>query len=213
MPRVPQQSEVLDLSHKSFLIIGAALLAAMITMLGSAPAMARPLHHAHSTRLIKPAAHLTAHRGGRFARRRFAARISMRGERSARLARAHRHRGRGMVLARAEARLQRHVLREAYAGATGRGAQIGGASFYSGGRTAAGGIVGAATCAHRSLPFGTRVLVTNLANARQEVLTVNDRGPFARGRILDVSKTAAGVLGMLRTGVARIRMEVVGGPG
>ena len=94
-----------------------------------------------------------------------------------------------------------------------RGAQTGGASFYSGGRTAAGGAVGAATCAHRTLPFGTRVLVTNLANARQEVLTVNDRGPFARGRILDVSKTAAGVLGMLRTGVARIRMEVLGGPG
>lgn len=89
--------------------------------------------------------------------------------------------------------------------ATGR------ASYYTGGgRTAAGGHVGAATCAHRSLPFGTRVLVTNLANLRQAVLTVNDRGPFVRGRLLDVSRGAAGVLGMIGSGIAHIRMEVVG---
>ncbi len=104
--------------------------------------------------------------------------------------------------------------RQDYARATtGYGAQVGGASYYSGGRTATGGMVGAATCAHRTLPFGTRVLVTNLANARQEILTVNDRGPFVRGRILDVSRTAANVLGMLHSGVAQIRMEVIGGRG
>ena len=92
--------------------------------------------------------------------------------------------------------------------------QVGRASFYSGGnRTANGGFVGAATCAHRSLPFGTKVLVTNLANARQAILTVNDRGPFVRGRVLDVSRGAAGVLGMLHAGVSQIRMQVLGGAG
>ena len=90
---------------------------------------------------------------------------------------------------------------------------MGRASFYGGGRTANGGIVGAATCAHRSLPFGTKVLVTNLANARQAILTVNDRGPFVRGRVLDVSRGAAGVLGMLHAGVSQIRMQVLGGAG
>ncbi len=94
------------------------------------------------------------------------------------------------------------------------GAQTGQASFYRlQSRTANGGRVGAATCAHRSLPFGTRVLVTNLANAHQAVLTVNDRGPFVRGRIVDVSVGAAGMLGMLGSGTAPVRVQVVGGPG
>ena len=93
------------------------------------------------------------------------------------------------------------------------GVQTGRASFYGGGRTASGGRVGAATCAHRSLPFGTRVLVTNLANARQAVLTVNDRGPFVRGRIVDVSVGAASVLGMLHSGTAPVSVQVVSGHG
>ena len=91
--------------------------------------------------------------------------------------------------------------------------QTGRASFYSGGRTASGGVVGAATCAHRSLPFGTKVLVTNLANARQAVLTVNDRGPFVRGRVVDVSRGAAGMLGMLQSGIASVRVQVIGRAG
>ncbi len=93
------------------------------------------------------------------------------------------------------------------------GVQTGRASFYSGGRTASGGSVGGATCAHRSLPFGTKVLVTNLANARQAVLTVNDRGPFVRGRVVDVSRGAAGMLGMLQSGIASVRVQVLGRPG
>ena len=98
--------------------------------------------------------------------------------------------------------------------AVGGGTQLGRASFYSGSRrTANGGFVGAATCAHRSLPFGTKVLVTNLANARQAILTVNDRGPFVRGRVLDVSRGAAGMLGMLHAGVSQIRMQVLGSAG
>jgi rare lipoprotein A len=94
------------------------------------------------------------------------------------------------------------------------GVQVGGASYYGGGgRTASGGAVGAATCAHRTLPFGTRVLVTNLNNARRAVLTVNDRGPFVAGRIVDVSVGAAASLGMLHSGTARVSVQVVGGPG
>lgn len=101
-----------------------------------------------------------------------------------------------------------------YVATAGGGMQVGRASFYSGAnRTANGGFVGAATCAHRSLPFGTKVLVTNLANARQAILTVNDRGPFVRGRVLDVSRGAAGILGMLHAGVSQIRMQVLGSAG
>ena len=106
--------------------------------------------------------------------------------------------------------LRRATTRVATA-ASPTGGQTGGASYYSSGhRTAAGGSVGVATCAHRTLPFGTRVLVTNLANARAAILTVNDRGPFVRGRIVDVSTAAAGILGMLNAGVAQVRVRVMG---
>lgn len=65
------------------------------------------------------------------------------------------------------------------------------------------------TAAHRTLPFGTRVRVTNLKNSRSIVVTINDRGPFRRGRILDVSRRAASELGFLRAGVARVRLRVL----
>jgi rare lipoprotein A len=65
----------------------------------------------------------------------------------------------------------------------------------------------ALTAAHRSLPFGTRVRVTNLNNERSVVLRINDRGPFVRGRIIDVSRAAAERLGMLRAGVVPVRVE------
>ncbi len=71
----------------------------------------------------------------------------------------------------------------------------------------------ALTAAHRQLPFGSKLLVTNLANGNSVVVRVNDRGPFKRGRIVDVSKTAAEVLGMLNTGTARVKIEVVDVPG
>ena len=91
------------------------------------------------------------------------------------------------------------------------GGQTGKASYYASHRpTADGDRVSVATCAHPTLPFGTHVRVTNLGNARQAILTVNDRGPFVHGRIVDVSAAAAGLLGMLRTGTARVRVEVVG---
>lgn len=61
--------------------------------------------------------------------------------------------------------------------------------------------------AHRSLPFGTRVRVHNLDNGRSTIVVIVDRGPFARGRIIDVSTVAAGVLGMRVAGVAHVRLE------
>ena len=67
------------------------------------------------------------------------------------------------------------------------------------------------TAAHRTLPFGTRVRVTNLANRRSVVVTITDRGPFRRGRVIDVSKRAAIDLGFYRAGTARVRVEVVPG--
>ena len=80
------------------------------------------------------------------------------------------------------------------------------------GRTTASGErfdMNAMTAAHRSLPFGTRVRVTNLANRRSVVLTINDRGPYAGGRIIDVSRRAAEILGMVRKGVVRVRVHTV----
>ncbi|MDZ8050029.1 MAG: septal ring lytic transglycosylase RlpA family protein [Aulosira sp. ZfuVER01] len=66
------------------------------------------------------------------------------------------------------------------------------------------------TAAHRSLPFGTRVRVTNTNNGRSVVVSITDRGPYIRGRILDLSAGAARILGMMGSGVAPVRIEVLG---
>ena len=70
----------------------------------------------------------------------------------------------------------------------------------------------AMTMAHPTLPFGTKVKVTNLRNGRSVVVRVNDRGPFVGTRIGDVSAATAASLGMLRRGVARARIEILGRP-
>ena len=67
----------------------------------------------------------------------------------------------------------------------------------------------AMTAAHRTLPMGTRLRVTNLRNDRSVVVRVNDRGPYAEGRILDVSRRAAERLDMLEHGTVRVRIEVL----
>lgn len=85
---------------------------------------------------------------------------------------------------------------------------VGKASYYKlGGRTASGDHVGAYTAAHRTLPFGSKVRVTNLRNNRSVVLTINDRGPFTGGRVIDVSATAADALGFRSAGVAHVMVE------
>jgi rare lipoprotein A len=68
----------------------------------------------------------------------------------------------------------------------------------------------AMTAAHRTLPFGTRVRVTNLSNGRAVTVTINDRGPFIRGRVIDLSRAAAAAVGMTGAGLARVSMAVVG---
>ena len=87
-------------------------------------------------------------------------------------------------------------------------AESGVASFYGGGQTASGEVSGRKhfTAAHRSLPFGALVLVTNTRNGRTVVVRINDRGPFGRGRIIDVSHAAATELGMIDSGTAAVSL-------
>ena len=98
-------------------------------------------------------------------------------------------------------------------GSRRRGGSLRGlASFYwQPQRVASGGWFNpnALTAAHRSLPFGTRVRVTNLRNGRSVVVRINDRGPYIRGRIIDLSKRAAGVVGMRSAGVVPVRVDVL----
>ncbi|WP_337869684.1 septal ring lytic transglycosylase RlpA family protein [Meiothermus sp.] len=65
------------------------------------------------------------------------------------------------------------------------------------------------TAAHRTLPFGTRVRITNLQNGRSIVVRINDRGPYIRGRIIDLSYEAARRLGMHRQGVIQVKVEIL----
>lgn len=67
----------------------------------------------------------------------------------------------------------------------------------------------AMTAAHRTLPFGTRVQVTNLNNGRSVVVRINDRGPFVRGRVIDLSAAAARVLGVMHSGIAPVQLDVL----
>ena len=91
--------------------------------------------------------------------------------------------------------------------------QTGTASFYGtkhqGKRTASGEPFDrhALTAAHRELPLGSRVKVTNLENQKTVVVRINDRGPNKRGRLIDLSRKAAEQLGMLRSGTARVRVQ------
>ena len=93
------------------------------------------------------------------------------------------------------------------------GGSTGMASYYwQGTRTASGARFNAngLTAAHRTLPFGTRVRVTNLSNGRSVTVTINDRGPFVGGRVIDLSRGAAQAVGMTGAGVARVSYAVVG---
>lgn len=67
----------------------------------------------------------------------------------------------------------------------------------------------ALTAAHKTLRFGTRVRVTNLRNGRSVVVRINDRGPYIRGRIIDLSKRAAGIVGMRNAGVVPVRVDIL----
>jgi rare lipoprotein A len=69
----------------------------------------------------------------------------------------------------------------------------------------------AMTAAHKTLPFGTRVRVRHASNGRSVDVTINDRGPYVAGRVIDLSRAAAGVLGMTAQGIARVTVEILGG--
>ena len=87
------------------------------------------------------------------------------------------------------------------------------ASYYwQGQRVASGGRFdpNGMTAAHKTLPFGTRVRVTHLGNGRSVEVKINDRGPFIAGRIIDLSRGAAGVIGLTAQGIARVAVEVLG---
>jgi rare lipoprotein A len=85
-------------------------------------------------------------------------------------------------------------------------AESGLASFYGGGRTASGEVTGPAglTAAHRTLPFGTKVVVTNLRSGKSVVVRITDRGPYRHRRIIDVSRAAARELGMINSGTTMV---------
>lgn len=87
--------------------------------------------------------------------------------------------------------------------------QVGLASVYSGGRTANGETAAPShlTAAHRSLPFGTMVRVTNRSTGRSVVVRINDRGPFVHGRVIDVTPAAAHQLGF--SGIAPVALSVL----
>jgi rare lipoprotein A len=89
-------------------------------------------------------------------------------------------------------------------------AQSGVASVYSGQKTANGeyASAGGMTAAHRTLPFGTKVRVTNQHTGRSVVVRINDRGPFVRGRVIDITPAAAHALGM--SGLAPVTLTVLG---
>jgi rare lipoprotein A len=92
------------------------------------------------------------------------------------------------------------------------GAQSGMASWYKMGRVTASGEryrpLGL-TAAHRTLKFGTRVKVTNLRTGRSVIVRINDRGPFIRGRIIDLSLGAAQLIGLTKSGTARVMVTVL----
>ncbi len=106
---------------------------------------------------------------------------------------------------------RKHVASRAYSG--GGGGMSGMASYYwQGQQVASGGRFNpeGMTAAHKTLPFGTKVRVTNRNNGRSVVVTINDRGPFIKGRIIDLSRGAARIVGMTGSGVAPVSVSVIG---
>ncbi len=65
------------------------------------------------------------------------------------------------------------------------------------------------TCAHKTLPFGTLLKVTNLSNDKSVIVTVNDRGPFIKGRVVDLTKSAARKIDMIHRGIVNVKVEII----
>ena len=96
--------------------------------------------------------------------------------------------------------------------------EVGKASWYStscnrgGTKTSSGKKLDnkAMTAAHKTLPFGTKVKVTNIKNGKSQVVIITDRGPYKKGRVIDVTKAAADKLGFKNSGIASVKLEVIG---
>jgi len=104
------------------------------------------------------------------------------------------------------------LSQHAIAGQTATHSFSGMCAYYSeSGKVASGGRFNpnGLTAAHRSLPFGTRVRVTDPKSGRSVIVTINDRGPFNKGRVIDVSLAAARVLGMIGRGIMFVRAEIL----
>ena len=107
------------------------------------------------------------------------------------------------------------VLQATVQAASGGNVQEGVASYYAnsldGNKTASGDVYdkGAFTAAHRSLPFGTKVRVTSLETGKSVEVVINDRGPYARDRMIDLSRAAADKIGLIDAGHAKVRLEVI----
>jgi rare lipoprotein A len=97
-------------------------------------------------------------------------------------------------------------------GSAPAGSWTGKASYYNyfRARTASGAYFGSQTAAHKFLPFGTKLRVTNLRNGKATVVIVADRGPYTGGRLIDVSASAAETLAFKQSGTALVRIETVG---
>lgn len=107
----------------------------------------------------------------------------------------------------------RNRTQSASIGGGSGGGSVGVASYYwQPQRVASGGWFNpnAMTAAHKTLPFGTKVRVTHLGNGRSVTVTINDRGPYIAGRIIDLSRAAASAINMTGQGVARVQMDVLG---
>ncbi|MBV1694578.1 MAG: septal ring lytic transglycosylase RlpA family protein [Hyphomicrobiales bacterium] len=108
---------------------------------------------------------------------------------------------------------RRAAIQPRRAAASLSGGQVGIASYYWQGRLTANGSrynPDGISAAHRTLPFGTRVRVTRLDTGRSVDVRINDRGPFIAGRIIDLSRGAARVIGMTGQGLARVQVSVLG---
>jgi len=108
------------------------------------------------------------------------------------------------------------VIQGTILAASAAAAQEGEASYYAdslnGSKTASGEIYDkdALSAAHRSLPFGTKVRVTYMKTGQSVEVVINDRGPYAKGRIIDLSSAAAKQLGLIDAGHGKVRLEVIG---
>ena len=116
------------------------------------------------------------------------------------------------MMKRRVAAVRRHIPAPRRDAADTKTASHGVASYYTEGTKTASGEkfdTMEMTAAHPTLPFGTKLRVTNVASGRSVTVRVNDRGPYVQGRVVDVSYSAADALGMVGKGVAKVKLDVV----